>query len=176
MLKVLGALLAAAVLVAYVRGWRHLRAVGHEPPRWRLLLYLVGVVTAAGALIGLDEAAEESFSMHMTQHLLLVMVAAPLITLGNPLPQVLWGLPRGARAAIAGTLRPGARVRRVLAALTFMPVAGVNERVSRVENIRRWTIVPAEWTAESEELTPTLKLKRRVILEKYAVVIEELYR
>ena len=36
----------------------------------------------------------------------------------------------------------------------------VNERVSRVENIRSWTILPAEWTAESEELTPTLKLKR----------------
>lgn len=124
MLKALGALLAAAVLVAYVRGWRHLRAAGHEPPRWRLLLYVVGVATAAGALIGLDEPAEESFSMHMTQHLLLVMVAAPLMTLGNPLPQVLWGLPRGARAAIAGTLKPGARVRRALAALTFMPVAG----------------------------------------------------
>jgi long-chain acyl-CoA synthetase len=54
-------------------------------------------------------------------------------------------------------------------------VAAVNERVSRVENVRKWTILPTEWTAESEELTPTLKLKRRVILEKYAPQILEMY-
>jgi long-subunit acyl-CoA synthetase (AMP-forming) len=54
-------------------------------------------------------------------------------------------------------------------------VSALNERVSRVENIRRWTILPAEWTAVSEELTPTLKLKRRVILDKYAPAITEMY-
>jgi long-chain acyl-CoA synthetase len=54
-------------------------------------------------------------------------------------------------------------------------VAAVNERVSRVESIRKWTIVPGEWTAESEELTPTLKLKRRVIIEKYARAISAMY-
>ncbi len=54
-------------------------------------------------------------------------------------------------------------------------VAALNERVSRVENIRKWTILPSEWTAESEELTPTLKLKRRVILQKYAPAIHEMY-
>ena len=54
-------------------------------------------------------------------------------------------------------------------------VAAVNERVSRVESIRKWTIVPTEWTAESEELTPTLKLKRRVIVEKYAKPISAMY-
>lgn len=54
-------------------------------------------------------------------------------------------------------------------------VAAVNERVSRVENIRRWTVLPSEWTAESEELTPTLKLKRRVITDKYASQIAAMY-
>ena len=51
----------------------------------------------------------------------------------------------------------------------------VNNRVSRVESIRRWTILPAEWTAESEELTPTLKLKRRVIFDKYRPAINDMY-
>ncbi len=51
----------------------------------------------------------------------------------------------------------------------------VNEQVSRVENVRRFAILPAEWTAESDELTPTLKLKRRVINSKYADDIEGLY-
>jgi long-chain acyl-CoA synthetase len=54
-------------------------------------------------------------------------------------------------------------------------VAAVNERVSRVENIRKWTILPGEWTAESEELTPTLKLKRRVIVNKYTAEIDAMY-
>jgi long-chain acyl-CoA synthetase len=54
-------------------------------------------------------------------------------------------------------------------------VAAVNERVSRVENLRKWTILPSEWTAETEELTPTLKLKRRVILSRYASAIEAMY-
>jgi len=36
-------------------------------------------------------------------------------------------------------------------------------------------ILPTEWTVDSEELTPTLKLKRRVIHEKYAEEIEGIY-
>lgn len=51
----------------------------------------------------------------------------------------------------------------------------VNEQLHRQEQIKKFTILPKEWTAESEELTPTLKLKRRVIGEKYASEIEEMY-
>jgi long-chain acyl-CoA synthetase len=50
-----------------------------------------------------------------------------------------------------------------------------NEHLARVEQVRRWAIVPSEWTAESEELTPSLKLKRSVIHTKYADVIDGLY-
>jgi long-chain acyl-CoA synthetase len=50
-----------------------------------------------------------------------------------------------------------------------------NQRLARVEQVKRFKILPAEWTAESEELTPTLKLKRRVICGKYAPEIDALY-
>ena len=51
----------------------------------------------------------------------------------------------------------------------------VNKQFSHVEQIKRFTILPTEWTAESEELTPTLKLKRRVIEQKYEDQIDRLY-
>ncbi|MCA1783591.1 MAG: long-chain fatty acid--CoA ligase [Intrasporangiaceae bacterium] len=50
-----------------------------------------------------------------------------------------------------------------------------NEHLARVEQVKQWRIVPSEWTAESEELTPSLKLKRNVIHSKYADVIDGLY-
>jgi long-chain acyl-CoA synthetase len=54
-------------------------------------------------------------------------------------------------------------------------VAAANRRLARVQQVKRWELLPGEWTAESEELTPTLKLKRRVIHAKYAAVIDSLY-
>ena len=54
-------------------------------------------------------------------------------------------------------------------------VQGVNERLARVEQVKRYAVLPTEWTAESEELTPTLKIKRRVVHDKYAHDIAALY-
>ncbi|MCI0426174.1 MAG: long-chain fatty acid--CoA ligase [Actinobacteria bacterium] len=50
-----------------------------------------------------------------------------------------------------------------------------NETVSRVEQVKKWFIVPDEWTPDSGEVTPSLKLKRRVVLDKYANEIEAMY-
>lgn len=50
-----------------------------------------------------------------------------------------------------------------------------NEQLARVEQVKKWRLVPSEWTAESEELTPSLKLKRNVIHSKYAEAIDGLY-
>ncbi|MCW2826945.1 MAG: AMP-dependent synthetase, partial [Marmoricola sp.] len=50
-----------------------------------------------------------------------------------------------------------------------------NERLSRPEQVKRWKLLPVEWTAESAELTPTLKLKRRVVHTNHADALEELY-
>ena len=54
-------------------------------------------------------------------------------------------------------------------------VAEANARYSRVEPIKRSTILGEEWQPDSVELTPTMKLKRRGIAEKYADHITELY-
>jgi long-subunit acyl-CoA synthetase (AMP-forming) len=54
-------------------------------------------------------------------------------------------------------------------------VEAANARLSRVEQIKRFAILAADWQPGGDELTPTSKLKRRVILEKYRSVIEGLY-
>jgi long-chain acyl-CoA synthetase len=50
-----------------------------------------------------------------------------------------------------------------------------NEHVARVEQVKRFHIVPDEWTPDSGEITPSLKLKRRVVLDKYSTEIESMY-
>jgi long-chain acyl-CoA synthetase len=54
-------------------------------------------------------------------------------------------------------------------------VAEANSHLARPEQVRRWTLLPTEWTAQSGELTPSMKRKRRVIIDRYAKDIEQLY-
>jgi long-chain acyl-CoA synthetase len=50
-----------------------------------------------------------------------------------------------------------------------------NEQLSRVEQIKKFTVLPTIWEPGGDEMTPTMKLKRRPIAEKYGAEIEELY-
>src|ERR671925_2060654 len=54
-------------------------------------------------------------------------------------------------------------------------VDAANEQLGRVEQIKRFRVLPTEWQPGSEELTPTMKLKRKPIHERYEREIEELY-
>jgi long-chain acyl-CoA synthetase len=54
-------------------------------------------------------------------------------------------------------------------------VSEANEAVSHAEQVKKWIVVPDEWTPESGEVTPSLKLKRHVVLEKYADQIDAMY-
>ncbi len=62
-----------------------------------------------------------------------------------------------------------------LRALFQREVDAVNEHLARYEQIRVWELVPAEFTLEGGELTPTLKVKRRVINIKYKAILDRLY-
>jgi long-chain acyl-CoA synthetase len=54
-------------------------------------------------------------------------------------------------------------------------VAEANSHLARVEQVRRFRVMPNEWTADTGELTPSLKRRRRVIIERYAREIDDLY-
>jgi long-chain acyl-CoA synthetase len=54
-------------------------------------------------------------------------------------------------------------------------VEEANAKLARVEQIKKFKVLPTEWAPGGDELTPTMKLKRRPIAEKYAAEIEALY-
>jgi long-chain acyl-CoA synthetase len=54
-------------------------------------------------------------------------------------------------------------------------VERANSQLSRVEQIKKFTVLPAEWLPGGDELTPTMKLRRKPIQEKYARDIDALY-
>jgi long-chain acyl-CoA synthetase len=54
-------------------------------------------------------------------------------------------------------------------------VASANEHLSGPERIRRFHIVDTAWLPGGDELTPTMKLKRRPIAAKYTDLIEDMY-
>ncbi len=54
-------------------------------------------------------------------------------------------------------------------------VAAANEEMARVEQIKRYTVLKEDWQPGGDELTPTMKLKRKPIHQKYAEEIEALY-
>jgi len=54
-------------------------------------------------------------------------------------------------------------------------VDAANEKLARVEQIKRFTIVEGDWLPSGDELTPTMKLKRKPIAEKYAAAIDAMY-
>jgi long-chain acyl-CoA synthetase len=98
-------------------------------------------------------------------------VASPLIGQayahgdGRPYNVALIALEPDARAAFGGEV--DAEVAR--------GVTAANAKLARVEQIKRWHIVEGDWLPGGDELTPTMKLKRRPIREKYGAELEALY-
>jgi cytochrome c oxidase assembly factor CtaG/ferredoxin len=87
-------LLVSAIL--YWRGWQKLhRQVPARFPAWRLVAFLSGLVIILIALASpLDAFASWLLIVHMVQHLMLTMIAPPLLLLGAPFLPILRGLPR----------------------------------------------------------------------------------
>ena len=54
-------------------------------------------------------------------------------------------------------------------------IASVMDEFNQAEQVKRWTLLGDEWLPDSDELTPTSKLKRRIIAAKYAAQIEAMY-
>src|SRR5262249_54945183 len=119
-------LLAALLLTAwvYARGWLALRR--KDAKRWhggRLTAFLGGLTAIFLALASpLEPFAALVLQAHMARHLLLMMVAAPLLWLGAPLFPLLRGLPEPVRLYWAAPLFRSPALRRACARLTHPAV------------------------------------------------------
>jgi putative membrane protein len=118
---------AAPVLIAagaYAFGWWQLRRRGGAVSGWRVAASAGGLLSVLVALSGAaDRMAHASFAAHMTQHLLLIVVAAPLLLLADPFAALCWALPAPVRARAGRLLRPGTPLRGLWRALTMVSVA-----------------------------------------------------
>ena len=107
--------------LAFGLGWYRLytrSAKGRSRLRTRAWLFAAGWLAMAIALVSpLHEAGERSFSAHMVEHEILMLLAAPFIVLAEPLAAMLWAFPANARRAI-GAAAASTPVTAIFAALT----------------------------------------------------------
>lgn len=82
-----------------------------------------------------------------------------------------WAAARGIEAGSLAGLAAHPAVREEVA----RAVEAANARLNRTEQIKRYRLLTQEWGPETGELTPSLKLRRRVVREKYGALIDGLY-
>jgi putative membrane protein len=112
-----GLAVIAAASGGYALGLRALRAAGVRPAAvrgWQIACYVGGVIALVVALVSpLDSLSDLRFAAHMSQHELLMVVAAPLMVLGRPFFVYLWALPVTWRRRAASALAsPSLKVAR----------------------------------------------------------------
>jgi long-subunit acyl-CoA synthetase (AMP-forming) len=83
----------------------------------------------------------------------------------------LWAAQQGIEDTSLESLAGDERVREEVA----KGVAAANEKLAKVEQIKKFTIVEGDWLPGGDELTPTMKLKRKPIAEKYTAAIDSMY-
>lgn len=82
-----------------------------------------------------------------------------------------WCLKNGVNAKTAEEMALSAEVQK----LFKDAIDEKNKNFGQWETVKRFQIMPSEWSIDGGELTPTMKVKRKIVLEKYKDVIEKLY-
>lgn len=95
----------------------------HLAAWWRLTAYLLGLALLVAALLSfIDVYGALLLSMHMVQHVLLLMLVPVLLLWANPFPVLLAGIPAPVRGAVVRLLEPASRFRRECRRLTPLGV------------------------------------------------------
>lgn len=116
----------AIIAALYIRGLILLRGRTHDNPvtPGRTVCFAAGFLALFLALVSpIDVYAQERFFIHMIQHLLFTLVAAPLLLLSNSMPVFLWSFPREVRQSLGQLVEREGPLRRLLRFLTIPAIA-----------------------------------------------------
>jgi long-chain acyl-CoA synthetase len=131
------------------------------------------LVTAGGKNVAPQNIENDLKTSKYISQALVVGDARPyvsaLITL-DPVEAARWAAENGLEGDVA-TLASDPRVRELVQSI----VDEVNRERSRFEQVKRFTILPRDFTMEAGEVTPTLKLRRRAVQDHFGQEIEGLY-
>lgn len=101
-------LVLVLLAILYTRGWIRLRRRSSNNalvPVWKLVGYLFALLVLGLALLSfIDILGASLFYFHMIQHLMLTMIAGPLVMLADPMPITLWGMPDFLRKGVGRSL------------------------------------------------------------------------
>ncbi|XBQ17147.1 MAG: long-chain fatty acid--CoA ligase [Oceanicaulis sp.] len=129
------------------------------------------IITSGGKNITPSNLETDLMNASLIEHAVVVGDARPYLT-------ALVTLSPDALAEFAkkhGLSPEEARASEAVNAEIQKAVDGVNERHARVENIRKFAILPASLGVDTGELTPTLKVRRNVVVERNKAIVDSLY-
>ncbi|MEX2459584.1 MAG: long-chain fatty acid--CoA ligase [Actinomycetota bacterium] len=132
------------------------------------------IITAAGKNIAPQELENRLKYHPLISQAVIIGDRRPflsaLVTL-DPEALAKWAADQGLGATDPAELRDSPELEAQIAGA----VEAVNAEFSRAEQIKKWTVLDRDFLQEEDEITPTLKVRRRAIVEKYADAIEAMY-
>ena len=160
------------------KGWLHTGDIGELDPQGFLKITdrKKDLIKTSGGKYVAPQALESRLALHC-RYVGQVLVhgnnrsfCAALVTL-NEAEIRAWAREAGLEGKPLTELAADARVH----ALIQSSIRELNERLPRHEAIKRFAVLPTEFSVESGELTPSLKLKRRIVEQRYAPLLASLY-
>jgi long-chain acyl-CoA synthetase len=131
------------------------------------------IVTAGGKNVAPAVLEDRLRAHHLVSQCMVVGDGKPyvaaLVTI-DPEAFALWADQHGKTSGLASMTRDPQLLETVQEA-----VDDANKAVSQAESIRRFSVLPTDWTEDSGELTPSLKLRRNVVMREYRRQIQDLY-
>ena len=162
---------------ALVDGWFHTGDIGEMDDDG--YLRITGrkkeiLVTAGGKNVAPAVLEDRLRSHPLVSQCIVVGDQKPFIAVLLTLDQEMWPLWAGSHG-LEGVSLDEARTHPVVLEALQEAVDRANEAVSKAESIRKFTVLPGDFTEANGYLTPSLKLKRNVVLKDYADEVDALY-
>ncbi|MFN8583239.1 MAG: cytochrome c oxidase assembly protein [Gemmatimonadaceae bacterium] len=137
--------LAASI---YIRGLKRWPERSREHRWWHTASYLTGLLLLL--LVSespLDRLAEHHFSMHMVQHMVMVMIAVPLVLIGAPTTPLLRGLPKSIKRGVIAPLAASRTARSLYRLITHPLVAFALYSIA----VGVWHVIPTWYDAAARD-------------------------